>query len=82
MKPRLVIFAKTPRLGQGKRRLAAGIGLVPAWRFQRLALDRVVRRLARDRRWECWLAVAGGPARICIQIKSTSDITSTIAGPS
>ncbi len=63
MKPRLIVFARAPRLGRGKRRLAAGIGPLAAWRFQRWALARVVRRLAGDRRWECWLAVTGGPAR-------------------
>lgn len=63
MKPRLVIFAKSPRLGQAKRRLAADIGVVAAWRFQRWALALALRALARDRRWQCWLAVTGGPAR-------------------
>ena len=63
MKQRLIVFARAPRLGQGKRRLAAGIGALAAWRFQRWALARVLRRLARDRRWECWLAVTGGAAR-------------------
>ena len=63
MKRRLIVFARAPRLGQGKRRLAAGIGTLAAWRFQRWALARVLRRLARDRRWECWLAVTGGAVR-------------------
>ena len=63
MKQRLIVFARAPRLGQGKRRLAAGRGALAAWRFQRWALARVLARLARDRRWECWLAVTGGPAR-------------------
>ncbi len=63
MKNRLVIFAKAPRLGRVKSRLAADIGRVAAWRFQKLALERTLRRLARDPRWECWLAVTGGPAQ-------------------
>jgi len=63
MKPRLIVFAKAPRLGQGKRRLAAGIGALAAWRFQRWVLARVLRRLAGDGRWECRIAVTGGPAR-------------------
>jgi rSAM/selenodomain-associated transferase 1 len=63
VKQRLIVFARAPRLGRGKRRLAAGIGAVAAWRFQCWALARVLRRLARDRRWQCWLAVTGGPAR-------------------
>ncbi len=63
MKNRLVIFAKAPRLGQVKSRLAADIGRVPAWQFQKLTLERTVRRLARDPRWQCWLAVTGGPTQ-------------------
>jgi rSAM/selenodomain-associated transferase 1 len=63
MKNHLVIFAKAPRLGLAKRRLAADIGMVAAWRFQRIALDRAVRTLATDPRWECLLATTGGPAR-------------------
>lgn len=63
MKKRLVIFAKAPRLGQVKSRLAADIGMVDAWRFQKNALAQTVRRLAYDARWECWLAVTGGPVQ-------------------
>ncbi|NKB56134.1 MAG: DUF2064 domain-containing protein [Alphaproteobacteria bacterium] len=63
MKKRLVIFAKAPRLGQVKSRLAADIGLVGALRFQAIALDRMVRRLASNPRWETLLAVTGGPFR-------------------
>jgi len=54
----LVIMAKAPRLGRVKTRLAAGIGPVAAWAFYRLILVRTMRRLARDRRWQTWLAVA------------------------
>ncbi|MEX2615154.1 MAG: TIGR04282 family arsenosugar biosynthesis glycosyltransferase [Alphaproteobacteria bacterium] len=63
MKKTLVIFARAPRLGRGKRRLAAGLGSVAAWRFQCWALDRVIRRLSGDRRWRCVIAETGGPAR-------------------
>lgn len=63
MKNRLLIFAKAPRLGLAKRRLAADIGLVAAARFQRLALEATLRRLAPDTRWETWLATTGGPMR-------------------
>lgn len=63
MRNRLVIFARAPRPGRAKRRLAADIGPVAAARFQRLALERTVRRLAFDRRWETRLAVTGGPYR-------------------
>ncbi|HYH22511.1 MAG TPA: TIGR04282 family arsenosugar biosynthesis glycosyltransferase [Azospirillum sp.] len=53
----VIVFARLPRLGRGKRRLAAGVGDVAAWRFARLTLAVVLRRLARDGRWTLWLAV-------------------------
>lgn len=53
----LIVFARPPRLGLGKRRLAAGIGAVGAWRFYRATLAAVLRRLATDPRWVLWLAV-------------------------
>jgi rSAM/selenodomain-associated transferase 1 len=59
MKPRrhLVVFARAPRLGTVKRRLARDIGPLAAWRFHRWAAESLLRRLARDPRWTCWLAV-------------------------
>jgi hypothetical protein len=53
----LVIFTRYPRLGAGKKRLAAGIGQVQALRFQRVMLAQTIRRLANDPRWTTWLAV-------------------------
>ncbi|MBK1668522.1 hypothetical protein CKO28_10810 [Rhodovibrio sodomensis] len=53
----LVIFARRPQVGVGKRRLARGAGDLTAWRFQRLMLARLLRRLAPDPRWTTWLAV-------------------------
>lgn len=53
----LVIFARRPQVGRGKRRLARGAGEIAAWRFQRLMLARLLRRLGRDPRWTTWLAV-------------------------
>ena len=52
----LVIFARRPQLGVGKRRLAADVGDVEALRFARGALDRLTRILGRDPRWRLWLA--------------------------
>jgi len=52
----LVIFARRPQLGVGKRRLAADVGDVEALRFARGALDRLIRTLSRDPRWRLWLA--------------------------
>ena len=59
MRPRrhVVIFVKAPRLGAVKTRLAADIGALDAWRFYRRTATRIVRRLERDARWRCWLAV-------------------------
>ena len=62
----LVVFAKAPVLGRVKRRLAADIGALAALRFQRAATARLLRRVAWDRRWRCWLALtpdraASGP---------------------
>lgn len=57
MKPTLIIFAKAPRLGAVKTRLARDIGAAAAWSFHRRTLALMLRRLARDRRWRCWLAI-------------------------
>jgi rSAM/selenodomain-associated transferase 1 len=54
---RLLIFAKTPRLGRVKRRLAAELGTVAAWRFQRHVHGAVLGRLAADPRWRATLFV-------------------------
>jgi len=59
----LVIFARLPRMGTGKRRLAADVGAVEALRFQRHCLTATLRKLANDPRWRTWLALtprAGG----------------------
>ncbi len=57
MKPHLVIFARAPRRGAVKRRLAADIGDGPALAFYRRTLHDVTRRLGSDPRWRTWLAV-------------------------
>jgi uncharacterized protein len=59
----LVLFARAPQLGAGKRRLARDIGAVAALRFERLMLARLLRRLGRDRRWRLRLAVTPDRAR-------------------
>ncbi len=77
-KGHLVIMARAPRLGVGKRRLARDLGALAAWHFQRRMLDRMLRRLAHDPRWTTWLAVTpdraarstarwGTPARVIPQ---------------
>ncbi|MFN3232439.1 MAG: TIGR04282 family arsenosugar biosynthesis glycosyltransferase [Alphaproteobacteria bacterium] len=53
----LVIFAKAPRFGTVKTRLAADIGKTAALRFYRSNLFGLARRLGGDPRWMTWLAV-------------------------
>ena len=53
----VVVFARAPRLGQVKSRLAADIGTVGAWRFYRRTLAETLRRIAADGRWITWVAV-------------------------
>lgn len=53
----LVIFTRYPAFGTGKTRLAAGAGRALAWRFQRVTLALMLRRLGRNPRWTTWLAV-------------------------
>lgn len=60
MKRHLVIFAKAPRLGTVKTRLARDIGPVAALRFYVSTMRRITRRLARDPRWDTVLAVTPG----------------------
>jgi rSAM/selenodomain-associated transferase 1 len=55
MRRHLAIFAKMPRLGQVKRRLAAEIGDVAAWRFQRERLRSLLRVLMRHPQWRTTL---------------------------
>lgn len=63
LKCHLVIFARLPRLGAGKRRLAKGVGAVEALRFQRTMLGITLRRLSGDQRWITWLAMTPTPRR-------------------
>jgi len=61
---RVVIFARAPRMGAVKRRLAAEIGTAAAWQFYRRTLDGVARRLVADRRWTTMLAVTPDSTRL------------------
>lgn len=58
MRPTLVLFVKEPRPGRVKTRLGRGIGMVEAAWWFRHQSARLVRALARDRRWRTVLAVA------------------------
>lgn len=59
----LIVFARAPRLGTVKRRLARGIGPLAALRFYRAQLAGLIRRLGPDRRWRLELAVTPDRAR-------------------
>lgn len=59
-KPLIILFARAPRLGCVKRRLAAGIGAVAALRFYRNALSRMIREL---KGFEAVIAVTPDRAR-------------------
>ncbi|MBK1662417.1 TIGR04282 family arsenosugar biosynthesis glycosyltransferase, partial [Paracraurococcus ruber] len=59
----LILFARAPRLGTVKRRLAREVGEVAALRFHRGQLRRLARELGRDRRWRTLLAVTPDRAR-------------------
>ena len=64
MKPVAIVFARAPRLGTVKRRLARDIGDRAALRFHAGTLDRLLRTLAADRRFRTVLAVTPDHARM------------------
>lgn len=63
MKPTVYVFAGAPRLGTVKRRLARGIGVLPALRWYRATLAQTLLRLAADRRFATVVAVTPDHAR-------------------
>ncbi len=56
--PQLVIMAKRPAIGRVKTRLARDIGSAEALRFFRGATASLIRRVARDPRWQTVIAVS------------------------
>jgi rSAM/selenodomain-associated transferase 1 len=64
MRNTAIVFARAPRLGAVKRRLARGIGDRPALRFHRATLIRLLRALAADRRFRTVLALTPDRARL------------------
>ncbi|MCC7275095.1 MAG: TIGR04282 family arsenosugar biosynthesis glycosyltransferase [Alphaproteobacteria bacterium] len=88
MRRTLIVFARAARLGRGKRRLARDIGMVWAWRFQRVQTAALLRRLAADRRWRTVLAVTPDraaaeprpwPASCALLPQGTGDLGSRMA---
>jgi len=63
MKNTVVVFARAPRLGTVKRRLARDLGARSALRFHLATMTTLLRRLAADRRFRTVLAVTPGGAR-------------------
>jgi len=59
MKPggQVYMFVRAPMIGVGKRRLAADIGDMAAWRFSRHTTRDVLRRISDDPRWQTTLSV-------------------------
>lgn len=53
----LIVFARAPLVGAVKRRLAAEIGVMAAWRAYRDMTRAVLRRVGGDPRWRTWLFV-------------------------
>ena len=53
----LVLFAKTPRIGKVKTRLAKDIGIFAATKFYRSTVKILLHRLLRDPRWQLYIAV-------------------------
>jgi len=64
LKDTVVVFARAPRLGTVKRRLAHDLGDRAALRFYMGALARLLRALLRDRRFRTVLAVMPDRARV------------------
>ena len=62
-RPVVILFARAPRLGAVKRRLAKGIGDRAALRFYQRTLAATARPIARDRRWRTVLATTPRGAR-------------------
>lgn len=64
MKDTVIVFARAPRLGAVKRRLARDIGARAALRFHLETMTRLVRVLARDARFRTVIAVTPDRAHL------------------
>ena len=69
MKDTVVVFARAPRLGVVKRRLARDIGNRAALRFHIGTMLRLLRGLLRDRRFQTVLAVTPDHARFRLPVQ-------------
>ena len=66
MKDTVFVFARAPRLGAVKRRLARGIGAREALRFHRLTLMTLLRRLLAEQRFATILCLTPDRARLVL----------------
>jgi uncharacterized protein len=64
VKDTVVVFARAPKLGVVKRRLARAVGARAALRFHSETLARLLRALRRDRRFRTVLAITPDRARV------------------
>ena len=80
MRDTVIVFARAPRLGAVKRRLARGIGARAALRFHVRTMTRLLRALAADRRFATVLAVTPDrayfrlPVRVSRSPQGTGDL--------
>jgi rSAM/selenodomain-associated transferase 1 len=70
MKDTVVVFARAPRLGAVKRRLARDIGDRAALRFHIDTLTRLIRALTADRRFHTVLATTPDHARFRLPVRA------------
>jgi hypothetical protein len=71
MKDTVIVFARAPRLGLVKRRLAKDIGDRAALRFHTATLIRLLRDLLRDRRFRTLLALTPDGAKDRLPVRVT-----------
>jgi uncharacterized protein len=69
MKDIVVVFARAPRLGAVKRRLAREIGARAALRFHLDTLTRLLRALTADRNFRTVLAITPNHARLRLPVR-------------
>ena len=82
MRRTVIVFARAPALGRGKRRLAREVGEVAAWRFQCQGLARALARLGSDPRWRVILAVTpdGAVPRLRGAARGRARVTAQVMG--
>ena len=62
-RPVVIIFARVPRLGAVKRRLAAGVGMHEAYEFYKRSFSNLVRSLSLHPHWDLELCVTPNNVR-------------------